>query len=211
MSFKCRILIKQNYLLLWSMIILTTCQSDQSQNTNNPDNPVDSFESALPHGKPLPDLELSDADKLKLAMASGREAFPISPDSLSAIIDTDSVGLIIFNFWNPDCKACYQNIENLGNLKYGSEEMLDFELIHINTDTLYPEMVNSIIREKDIIDPVFTIYNNNISDWTSMIYSSWDGQLPAVLIINKEDGTKLFYQKAFNLEELHAVLLPLTF
>lgn len=191
------------------IILLFACSNEHGENTKIPDNPVDSFESAIPHGQALPETDLSDEDRLKLARASGRETMYISTDSLSSLINLDSMGLVIFNFWNLDCLACQENMKVLKQLKYS--EAIDFELIHINTDTLYPEMINSFIRENQLISPVFTLQKSDTLDWQSMIYHSWDGQLPAVLVNNTEDATQLFYQKEFEVDEIRAVLLPLTY
>ncbi len=170
---------------------------------------IDSFESALPHGTALPSTELSDEDRLKLAKAIGKSAKLISLDSLQNIIKNDSSGWCLYQFWNLDCLDCLKINESLKTLT-SPPEQLNIKVKYINTRGLYPEQVNEYIREKGIAEEVFTVSTDTLDNWTYKIDSSWDGNLPAFLLVNHLDGTKLFYQQEFSKDELQAILETLT-
>jgi hypothetical protein len=81
---------------------------------------------------------------------------------------------------------------------------------YVNTRNLYPTQVNEYIREKGIIDDVFTIPTDTLDNWTQQIDAIWNGELPALLLINNTDRSRLFYQQEFSKEELQAILETLT-
>lgn len=192
-------------------LLLQGCASDkQDTTTSSKMAKIDSFESAMPHGQSLANTELSDEDKVKLARAKGRKAEIISFDTLQQIVEQDTSGLVIYKFWNNDCQSCKRTIEALQKLQPNYFEKDAFKVIYINIDGLYPEMVNSFIREQQIVDQVYTISMDTVTNWASYFQPNWDGELPALMISNKDDGIQLFYQKEFSLEELQALLLPLS-
>ncbi len=192
-------------------LINASCSSNNNPSSHTEAESIDSFESALPHGKALNKEELSDEDKIKLAQANGISAKLLTFDSLKVLIEEDSSGLIIYNFWNLDCQNCKAVIEMLKSIQNENLYDIDFKTVNVNINSLFPDMVNSYIREKEIVDPVYTIEMDSIFNWTADIQNGWEGQLPAILIVNKRDGLKLFYQQSFTTEELQTILLPLTF
>ena len=197
--------------VLFCILLNWSCTSSEKQKApESPNTPIDSFESALPHGKTLLNTEFSDEDRVKLARAKGKKAENISFDSLKLLLEQDSSGLVIYNFWNIDCLTCKKTVDILKTLQHQQFEKEAFKVVYVNIDDLYPEMINSFIREKQMIDQVYTVAMDSIPNWASYFQSDWDGQLPAILIVNNLDGTRLFYEKDFTLEELQAVLLPLT-
>ena len=193
------------------IFLFFSCSSGNKEQSATEDNPIDSFESALPHGKMLKERELSDEDKIKLAKATGRKAEVLTFDALKALIEEDSSGLVIYNFWDLDCQNCVSSIEMLRKIQYEVFDSLYVKVVYINTNGLFPDMVNSYIREKEIVDQVYTVAMDSIPNWSSYFQNGWEGQLPATLIVNNEDGIRLFYQKEFTIEEFQTVLLPLTF
>jgi len=189
------------------MILSTqSCDSTkESPDANGQNETVDSFESALPHGSSLANIEMTDEDKLKLAKAVGKEAVLISIDSLQDIIKQDSSGWCLYNFWNLDCIKCLEINNSLKQIS-----IPDLKVKYVNTISLYPEQVNAYIRENEIVDDVFSIPTDTLENWAAQIDPTWNGTFPAMLLINNNDGTRLFYQQAFSKEELEAILGTLT-
>ena len=197
-------------LVIFSMIVYS-CTSDSKEIPSTTQGTIDSFESAIPHGKSLNISELSDTDKEKLARASGISAEIIPFDSLKLLISKDSSALTIYNFWDLDCKSCLTNNMILKKIQYEDFDSQEFKVVYVSVDGTSPEMINSYIRENGIIDKTYIVEMDTITNWPSYFQNGWEGQLPAMMIVNNDDGTRLFYQKEFTIEELGAVLLPLTF
>ena len=81
------------FLSLLSFVIANGCNSpNEAPETIEQVVSIDSFDSALPHGSSLGEIEMSDEDKLKLAKAVGKKAILITVDSLQYIIKNDSSG-----------------------------------------------------------------------------------------------------------------------
>ncbi len=193
-------------------LFLFSCDSgNDPSKENNEVVRIDSFESALPHGASLAESVLSDEDKLKLAKATGKKAVLISIDSLSEIINTDSSGWCVYNFWNLDCGGCLEINNYLKHITKLPDLESRLNVKYINTRSLYPDQVNAYIREKEIFEEVFTIPTDTLDNWTNEIDGTWDGALPALLLINNNDGTRLFYTQEFSMDELQAILETLTF
>ena len=200
------------YLLsLLSIFYAFSCDSNSTGSQTIVENdPIDSFESALPHGASLQGSELSDEDKLKLAKAVGKKALLISTDSLQKIIENDRSGWCLYNFWNLECESCLEINNSLNQLSKLPEIESNIKITYVNTISLHPELVNAYIREIGIINDVFTIPTVRSDNWTNKIDAFWDGKFPAMLLINNNDGTRLFYPQSFSKDELQAILETLT-
>ena len=185
---------------------LQSCNSaTDSPEENTQNERIDSFESALPHGSSLPNIEMSDEDKLKLAKAVGKEAILITIDSLHDIIEQDSSGWCLYNFWNLDCIQCLEINRSLKQI-----EVADLNVKYVNTVSLYPDQVNAYVRENGIVNEVYSIPTDTLDNWANQIDPMWNGALPAMLLINNKEGTKLFYQQEFSKDELQAILETLS-
>jgi hypothetical protein len=198
-------------ILVIFFIIIYSCSSENKRNPSISKGSIDSFESAMPHGKSLDISELSGQDKQKLAHASGIIAEVIPCDSLKKLISNDSPGLTIYNFWDLSCKSCLTNNLILKRIQSENIDSLAFKVVYVNINGNSPDMVNSYIRENEIIDKTYIVKLDTIVNWPSYFQNGWEGQLPAMMIVNNDDGTRLFYQKEFTFEEFGALLFPLTF
>lgn len=192
---------------LWPCLFSVGCNSSGNPPKDNEQlQHIDSFESAVPHGSSLPAAELSYEDKLKLAKAVGKKATLITVDSLKEIIKNDTSGWCLYSFWNLDCGKCLEQNINLNKIFNSSEIESKLTIRYINTINLYPTQVNEYIRENGIVDDVFTIPTDTLDNWTREIDVFWNGELPALLLINNTDGSRLFYQQEFSGDELKAIL-----
>ena len=196
---------------LTTSIYLISCEqrSSNSEDTTQVEH-IDSFESALPHGSSLGEIEMTDEDKLKLAKAVGKKAILISIDSLYKIIEGDSSGWCLYSFWSLDCKKCLAINRSLKFINSNSDNKSNLSVKYVNTVGLYPDQVNTYIRENEIVDDVYSIPTDTLENWGTKIDGTWSGELPAMLLINNNDGTRLFYQQDFSREELQAILETLT-
>ena len=80
------------------LAVLSCDSTNKSPKSNGQNENIDSFESALPHGSALANIEMSDEDKLKLAKAIGKEAILITLDSLKILLSKIAVGGVYITF-----------------------------------------------------------------------------------------------------------------
>ena len=194
-----------NLLLLFNItLILIACN-----NTPNPSKPIDPNESAIPHGTTLTSPSLNEEDKQKLAKASGIIATPMNVKDLVNLIDNGSFGFNIYCLWKLDCPECNKLLLHLTRLK----EDLDQDIMaihHINVNVLDDQdRVNSHIRALGLINNNYIL--EGLEDYASdQPYSKlFHSELPILVLVNNEDGTKLIYKQAFSFEELYALIQPL--
>ena len=195
------------YCPLLSFIFLFSCSVENKENKNKASDP---FESALPHGKSLPDQELSMEDQKKLQTASGREVSLITMDKLTTMLDSLSGTLHAINFWSFNCTECPANNRLLEQVQADLGDSV-LQIRHINVDDLenLPQ-VNASIRAQGLINDCYQLETDSLYNWPTKVQGNWTGALPAIVLINQSDGIRLFYQKAFNQEELMALLQPFT-
>jgi thiol-disulfide isomerase/thioredoxin len=196
-------------LLLFSInfILLFDACSD---NTDQSQKKVDPMESALPHGTTLPSSSLSLDDQEKLARAKGIVATPLNVREFVNLIDKGSNNLNVYCVWRLNCPSCDQLLRSLTALKQEIEPD-DLAIHHVNAN--FPEELSKVtahIRELGLIDNNYILtgledYEND-APYSKMLKSD----LPLLFLVNNEEGIKLIYQKAFTLEELYALLSPLT-
>ncbi|MFK8105142.1 MAG: TlpA family protein disulfide reductase [Saprospiraceae bacterium] len=171
---------------------------------------VDPFETAMPHGATLPEQQLSKADQAKLANAIGKSVQEISFKELLAQFDEAYNKLLVVSFWKLDCDACKNVNRNLQQIQHelGNDKM---RLSFINLDEKQDQAtVNTYIRANNLTSEVFMLKKKRPKNWKSKIIRSWEGELPALYLINKSDGTDFFYQQEMSYEELLAIIQTLS-
>lgn len=191
--------------ILISLLIICSCKNNQKETPKE----INPFEAAMPHGSTLPDSELSEEDKYKLANAKGKSALPITANELDSLLQSSSDILHIYSFFKVDNLDCKIINDALIDIQKEVGDTL-IKLVFFSIDKAQElEKINVSIRESSVTSDVF--YSSDILnwDWFSKINSNWSGEIPALYLINQSDGTNLFYQKKFTKEELSVLIQPL--
>ncbi len=197
--------------ILSLFLCFSSCENDKTPETVDYDN-IDPIDAARPNGVVLPSQELSAEDKIKLAMAKGRTASHISIDSLVSKINDSSEKLFIYHFWKMKTPHCLEMNKRLSNLSHEiSTKKLYIELINLD-DTTQSNQLNTYIREENITLNTFQVDTQaeNFSLIEKAFNLRWNGEVPALFLINHSNGTNLHYQKAFEYDELYAIIQSLT-
>ncbi len=177
---------------------------------NNVSNPkADPNHTALPHGDALPSTELSAEDKLKLAQAKGRKAEMITVQDIEQMFDAARGKLYVFSFWSLNCKDCKQMNESMQ--KIASKTTIDdLKIILINTDGIRSRSkVNTYIREKGIVTETY-ILNTTAKTWADGIHEDWNGDLPAVFLVNESEEINQLIQGKMEDGEFQAIVESLS-
>ncbi len=207
-----KINIKYSFQFFFALLLLgntTGCETATTQ-TEKVKKEVDPFEAALPHGTTLPEQQLSEADQTKLANAIGKSVQEISFKSLLAQFDEAYNKLLVVSFWTLDCAECKNVNRNLQKIQHelGNDKM---RLSFINLDEKQDQSaVNTYIRANNLTSEVFMLTKKRPKNWKSKIIRSWEGELPALYLINKSDGTDFFYQQEMSYEEILAIIQTLS-
>ena len=118
-------------------------------------------------------------------------------DDLFKTIDLSGNKTYLINFWATWCAPCVKEIPHFEyvNQKYSSDSL---KVILASFD--YPSQIDSklipFLNKNEIKSDVVLIDDLNIRDWMSVVSESWDGAIPATLIINKR--SQKFYPPVFD-------------
>ena len=118
-------------------------------------------------------------------------------DDLFKSIDLSGNKTYLINFWATWCAPCVKEIPHFEyvNQKYSSDSL---KVILSCFD--YPSQMDSklipFLNKNEIKSDVVLIDDLNIRDWMSVVSESWDGAIPATLIINKR--SQKFYPQVFD-------------
>jgi len=177
--------------------------SDKSQQT-------DPMESAIPHGSTLATSSLSPEDKEKLANAKGIVATPLHVRALVDLIDKGSDDLNIYCLWKVDCPECDKLLRSLTQLKQEVDSDI-MAIHHINANYQDQEdRVTSHIREMGLINNNYILFGLEDYENDEPYSALFKSDLPVLIMVNNTEGIKLIYQQAFTLDELYAIISPLT-
>ena len=178
------------------LLLLFACGKNNTPDTAA----VSPFEAAAPESA------LSDADKAALAAAQGRSAAVMNDAKLQELLSSDPESVWIINWWKLDCRSCLQ-INGLLNEISGKYAQAAVRFLTINLDEgSAASDVDTYLRTAGLALDCVRLDHTTGPFLLDGI--PWDGKLPALLIRQEDGAANLWYQQAFEKEELEAVLMP---
>ncbi len=188
-----------------TVIFLSACKDKQSS-TELSAASVNPFDTTQ-----LESQALSDADRLKLAAASGKTVAVIMPDKLAQRILQSTDKLYVYCFWNMQNDASVSTVKALQQVS-NSYDSTQLKVVFINMmDAQKVEAVNLYIRENQISDETLFLEKADFSYFPNQIKKSLVDitALPVVLMVNKAEQTFQFYNKPMDVSEWMALMQPL--
>lgn len=196
------------YCLLIGIICLVACNPEKGREQVAKE--VNPHEAVFPHVESTEAATMSLQDQQKLKAASGRQVGVLSLAKLELMLDSLGGILHVVNFWSLDCRECL--VQN-ALLEEAQAQLGDSLLLinHINVDDEERILdVNASIRGQGLVNPCQILQSDSLYNWPNLVQSNWDGSLPAFVLVNQEEGIRLFYQKSCSREEFFALLQPFT-
>lgn len=183
-----------HYFIISVFLVFFSCGNDHPQ--------VDPNISALPHSEALPSKELSKVDRAKLLNAKGKTTELIKQGDLLRMLTNAENKLYIFAFWKMDCKDCLTNLQNLSKVVFQEDEA---KIIAVNLDSKTDlQKVTLFTRSNNIPFENYLLDIDNDS-FHKTFAESWDGNLPAIFLVNQSEEVFLKYYKALSENELEAI------
>ena len=122
--------------------------------------------------------------------------------------DTDTV--YVLNFWATWCGPCVAELPDFEKLneKYASKKV---KIVLISTDFKrnVESKVKPFIKRKNLQSEVVFMDESNPNVWVNLVSPEWSGSIPATLIVSKQKGKRLFFEKQMNFKELDKILLSI--
>lgn len=113
---------------------------------------------------------------------------------------------VVVNFCATWCEPCVEELPWL--LEAAEKNAGSFTLLLVSMDMKrdYPAKIARFIKEKGINTQVVWLDETNADYFCPRIDKSWSGSLPATYIVDKKNGKKSFYEKAFKKHEIEKLL-----
>jgi hypothetical protein len=153
---------------------------------------------------------LSEADRLKLALASGKSNTVISEDALANRILQSTDKLYVYCFWNMENDMSLSTMKALQHVS-NNFDTTELKIVFINFKEIKSkEEVTLLIRENQISDETLLLENSDWGFFKNKLKKELEDvkDLPIILMVNKSEEIFQLYNKPMDEKELTALLQP---
>ena len=142
--------------------------------------------------------------------ANAQQADQIKLKDLQAIINTPSDKVQVINFWATWCAPCVKEVPFFERLNQ-ENKAVDVTLVSMDYDLdPNPEKVYRFIARKKLQSKVVILTEKNPHDWIYKIDKTWNGALPATLVLNTKTGKRKFIQKELHEGDLEKLIVEVS-
>ena len=118
-------------------------------------------------------------------------------------LNNNSDTTYIVNFWATWCAPCVKELPDFDSInKIYASKKVKVILVTMDFKEDLKSKVLPFLKEKDIRSEVDLLDETNGNYFIPKISGNWSGALPATLIVNNKNKTKLFFEKKLNYEFL---------
>lgn len=118
----------------------------------------------------------------------------IKIDDLEKILASKDKEILVVNFWATWCAPCVKELPYFESLH--RENSPDKDIILISLDFVDQiDKVKSFVARKKMQAPVVLLDEVDYNSWIDKVDSSWQGAIPATLILNTKTGQRKFVAK----------------
>jgi thiol-disulfide isomerase/thioredoxin len=124
---------------------------------------------------------------------------------LEELIATREKKILVLNFWATWCAPCVKELPYFEAVYQKNDEQTKVVLINLDfADKI--EKVKSFVNRKKIQAPVLLLDEIDYNSWIDKVDTSWQGAIPATLIINTQTGQRRFIAKELEDGQLDQII-----
>jgi thiol-disulfide isomerase/thioredoxin len=127
-----------------------------------------------------------------LQSINAQEIKKLKIDQLVKYIDTSSVPLVV-NFFATWCGPCIREIPWFEKNIAGYGKKVRLLLVSIDFAEDYPKGIKEFVKEKGFNSQVMWLNETNADIFCPQIDKSWEGAIPATLMVNNKKHYRQFY------------------
>lgn len=125
---------------------------------------------------------------------------------LQKLIGQKSDKILVMNFWATWCAPCIKELPHFEQLT-ASRNDVDVNLVSIDLDLdPNPDKVYRFMARKKLKSTVYLLDEGDPNSWIDKIDTSWEGAIPATLVVNRETGKRKFVSKELKEGELEQLI-----
>ena len=134
----------------------------------------------------------------------------IKIDELVSMMQKQNDTTYLFNFWATWCKPCIKEMPHFEQIQeqYKSSK-LKVMLISLDFDTNLDSKLIPYLKKHNIRSSVYLLNETDANTWIDLVSPTWEGTIPATLVINKKKQHRSFYEHSLDLKELEKIIKPL--
>lgn len=141
-----------------------------------------------------------------------QEVRVIRYDDLKKMQSIQNDTTYIFNFWATWCKPCVKELPYFDALSKNFEgQKVKVILVSLDFKSQLESRLKPFVKENKINSTVLLLNEPDYNSWIDQIDKTWQGSIPATLIINTHNGIRKFFEQEFTEAELHRTLKKLIY
>jgi thiol-disulfide isomerase/thioredoxin len=147
---------------------------------------------------------------LALAFTGRSQDVPIIKlKQLDEILRSNEKKILIVNFWATWCAPCVKELPYFEALNKAGDP--DTRIVLINLDFADKlDRVKAFVTRKKMESSVFLLDEIDYNSWIDRVDTSWQGAIPATLIINTRTGQRKFVAKELEEGQLDEIINELS-
>lgn len=132
----------------------------------------------------------------------------LSLNQLEQRISLGNDSVYVINFWATWCGPCVKEIPNFDKLQsFYQNKPLKVIFISVDFKSKLEKVLIPFVKRNQIQSEVYLLNEQSEQDYIDRVSKNWSGSLPATLIINRQKGTRDFYEQEFTYEQLEKTYL----
>lgn len=137
--------------------------------------------------------------------ALAQQAEVVKFGRLEKLITSKSDKIQVINFWATWCAPCVKELPYFENLEQKNDPSVKVTLINLDYADKAGK-VNAFISKKKITSDVLLLDEIDYNSWIDKVDPSWNGAIPATLVINTSTGERKFMEGELTEPELDAFI-----
>jgi len=122
-------------------------------------------------------------------------------EKLESILTAKSDQILVINFWATWCGPCVKELPLFEALNGKNDPAIRVTLINLDYQD-QADKVNAFIARKKIRSEVLLLDEIDYNSWIDRVDPSWQGAIPATLLLNAKTGQRKFIEKEISKGEL---------
>lgn len=139
-----------------------------------------------------------------LTAVNAQQVQKLSIDQLEAILSDTGGKTLVVNFWATWCKPCIEELPCFEALhQSGKEAGTEVLLVSVDFANQHESKLLPFVQRRKIGAPVAHLMETDPNAWIDRVSEQWQGDIPAILVVNSHRKLYHFEAKAFhNCQEL---------
>ena len=128
-------------------------------------------------------------------------------NQLNEWMTAESDSVLVLNFWATWCKPCVEELPAFIQLEQEfANQKVRFVYISLDFKRELDTSLKNFILRKQFKSSVALLDEPDYNAWIDKVDPSWQGAIPATLVLDRKNGRRTFHEGELNYESLKSIL-----